>query len=105
VEAPALSANVTLPGIEVFVDLAGLIDLEAEVAKTKQRIEKREGRITPKRQKLENANFVRRAPGAVVQQERDSLAELLEMQAKDIAALAAMEDRLQRAQSQEGSDA
>ena len=32
VTAPALSSDVTLPGMEVFVDLAGLIDVEAEVS-------------------------------------------------------------------------
>jgi len=76
VKAPALSANVTLPGIEVFVDLAELIDIEAEIARKKQELEKLDKLIEAKKKKLENKNFVERAPEAVVQKERESLAEL-----------------------------
>ncbi|MEE8450683.1 MAG: class I tRNA ligase family protein, partial [Thermoguttaceae bacterium] len=76
VEAPALSANVTLSGIEIFVDLADLIDVEAEIARKKQDLEKLEKLIVAKKKKLENKNFIDRAPEAVVQKERDSLVEL-----------------------------
>jgi valyl-tRNA synthetase len=103
VEAPALSANVTLPGIEVFVDLADLIDLEAEIARKKQDIEKLDRLIAAKRKKLENREFLERAPAAVVQQERDSLSELLEVQAANSAAVAAMEGQLCRSRRKEGS--
>ena len=78
VEAPALSANVTLPGIEVFVDLAELIDVEAEIARKEQELEKLDKLIAAKKKKLQNKNFIERAPEAVVQKERDSLAELEE---------------------------
>ena len=76
VEAPALSANVTLPGMEVFVDLAGLIDREAEIARNEQERVKLESLIADKKKKLENQSFVEKAPAAVVQKERDSLKEL-----------------------------
>ena len=36
VEAPPLSANVALPGMEVFVDLADLIDVAAERQRKQQ---------------------------------------------------------------------
>jgi valyl-tRNA synthetase len=76
VSPPALSANVTLPGMEVFVDLAGLIDIDAEIARKKQEAEKLAGLIAAKQKKLENKAFVDRAPAEVVQKERDSLDEL-----------------------------
>jgi len=76
VTSPALSANVTISGMEVFVDLAELIDVEAEVARKKQEMEKLAGFIASKRKKLENKSFVDRAPPEVVQKERDSLADL-----------------------------
>jgi valyl-tRNA synthetase len=77
VQPPALSANVTASGMEVFVDLAGLIDVEAEFARKKQEMEKLVGYIAAKQKKLENKSFVDRAPADVVQKERDSLNELL----------------------------
>jgi valyl-tRNA synthetase len=87
VEAPALSANVTLPGLEVFVDLAELIDVEAEIARKEEELKKLEGFITGKRKKLANENFVSRAPEVVVQKERDSLAELEAQQTATAAVL------------------
>jgi valyl-tRNA synthetase len=75
VKAPALSANVTLPGMEVFVDLADLIDVEAEMAKKKQEIAKLESMIEGKKKKLSNEAFVQKAPPAVVEKERASLRE------------------------------
>jgi valyl-tRNA synthetase len=89
VNPPALSANVTLPGMEVFVDLAELIDVDAEIARKKQELEKLTGFIAAKQKKLENKNFVDRAPADVVQKERDSLSDL---QAQHAAAMKVLED-------------
>ncbi len=74
--APALSANVTLSGMDVYVDLADLIDVPAEIARKKQEVEKLVGFIAAKEKKLQNASFVDRAPAEVVQKERDSLKDL-----------------------------
>ena len=74
--APALSANVTLTGVEVFVDLADLIDVEAEISRKEDEVAKLEKLVAGKKGKLANANFVERAPEAVVQKERDALADL-----------------------------
>jgi len=73
VQAPSLSANATLPGIEIFVALADLIDLDAEIAKKKDELAKLEARIAAQQKKLANEKFLKRAPAAVVQKERDSL--------------------------------
>ena len=73
---PKLSANVALAGMEVFVDLADLIDVGAEVERKKQEMVRLEGLIAAKRKKLENANFVQRAPAAVVEGERAALKDL-----------------------------
>lgn len=75
-EPPATNATVHISGADVFVDLTGFIDVDAE----KARLEKRErevlGQIQGKEKKLANTKFVERAPADVVQRERDSLAEL-----------------------------
>jgi len=76
VAAPSLSAHVPLPGIDIYVDLAGLIDVEAEIARKRQEAEKLTGFIAAKEKKLTNASFVERAPADVVQKERDGLQEL-----------------------------
>ena len=64
--------------MEVFVDLEGHIDIEAEIARNEKEKANLEKMITGKRKKLENASFVERATAEIVQRERDSLADLEE---------------------------
>ena len=81
--------------MEVFVDLADLIDVAAEIQRNEQEMAKLDGLIAAKRKKLENQSFVDRAPAAVVQGERDSLKDLEEQRA----AVAAVLERLAAAKS------
>src|SRR5262249_32888701 len=76
VQAPPRSANFSAAGCEVFVDLAGHIDLDAERARTEKEKKSVEQQIDSKEKKLSNDNFVSRAPADVVQKERDSLSTL-----------------------------
>ncbi|MDR1383826.1 MAG: class I tRNA ligase family protein [Planctomycetaceae bacterium] len=76
VKLPALSSNVAITGVEIFVDLAGLIDITAELAKKSKDIQKLEGFIKAKESKLSNEAFVNKAPKEVLDKERDSLADL-----------------------------
>jgi valyl-tRNA synthetase len=85
--APA-AASATAGGCEVFVDLAGLIDVEAEIGKLVKENEKTEGFIRAKQAKLADEKFAARAPEAVVAKERAQLAELEERLAKGRATLA-----------------
>jgi valyl-tRNA synthetase len=91
VTAPATSANTVLRSGELFVDLAGLIDVAAEIARNQKERERLIGAIASKEKKLANANFVERAPADVVEAERRSLAEQHERLAATEAALAALE--------------
>ncbi|MCE5303489.1 MAG: valine--tRNA ligase [Planctomycetaceae bacterium] len=81
VTSPPLCAHVSLSGMDVFVDLADLIDVPAEIARKKQEIEKLTGFIASKEKKLANKSFVERAPADVVQKERDSLKDLQDQRA------------------------
>ena len=63
-------------GMDVYVDLTGLIDVPAEMARKQQEVEKLTGFIAAKEKKLTNASFVERAPADVVQKERESLKDL-----------------------------
>ncbi|HKD36525.1 MAG TPA: class I tRNA ligase family protein, partial [Pirellulales bacterium] len=76
VQAPPQSANFAAADCEVFVDLAGHIDLDAERARNKKELENLRKQIDAKEKKLANENFVSRAPADVVQKERESLAAL-----------------------------
>ena len=78
VAAPAMLASFRCQGLEVFIDLAGLIDVEAEIARLEKAHADLAGQIANKEKKLANDAFVSRAPADVVQKERDRLAELAE---------------------------
>ena len=90
---PETHAHVSLKDVELYVDLEGLIDIKAEIA----RLEKERGRISQaiasKEKKLANASFVERAPADVVERERASLAELQSQLATVEKTLAKMSDR------------
>lgn len=75
-EPPATNAHINLQGIDVFVDLTGLIDVAAEIERLEKEDSKLQNLIQSKAKKLENANFVDRAPADVVAKERESLAQL-----------------------------
>ena len=76
VEPPANAARVGLPGLELFVDLKDLIDVDAEIARKRKEEQKIVAMIAGKEKKLANQQFVSRAPAAVVERERGSLADL-----------------------------
>jgi valyl-tRNA synthetase len=81
-ERPDASATAVIQGIEVFVPLEGLIDLQAE----RQRLEKEAqhigGVLRGIEQKLSNEQFVRKAPKEVVKRERVKKEELQQKLAK-----------------------
>jgi valyl-tRNA synthetase len=69
-------------GVEVFLPLEGLVDLEQERARLQKEIDRLEGQLTGVRKKLANENFVTRAPDEVVQKERDKQATFLDQRDK-----------------------
>jgi valyl-tRNA synthetase len=97
VAAPASATNATAAGCDVFVDLADLVDVEAEIVRVTKENEKTEGFIRAKQAKLADEKFAARAPEAVVAKERAQLAELEAKLAKGVAALAELRGRSPRA--------
>ncbi|MCL1599859.1 MAG: valine--tRNA ligase [Actinomycetia bacterium] len=63
-------------GIEAFISLDGLIDVEAERPRIRKVIADLEASISRSRAKLDNPNFRDRAPAAVVAQEQERVAEV-----------------------------
>jgi valyl-tRNA synthetase len=78
VSPPHTGATVHLATIDVYVDLEGLIDVDAEIVRLQKQLERLSGMIAGKQKKLASSKFVERAPAEVVQRERDSLVQLQE---------------------------
>jgi valyl-tRNA synthetase len=70
-------------GLEIYLPLAGLIDLEAEQERLHKEVAQAEKRIAASKIKLNNPDFIQKAPAAVVEKEREQLADL-ELQAAKI---------------------
>jgi valyl-tRNA synthetase len=73
-EEPA-SASAIVGNLRVLIPLAGLIDLDAEKARLEKEIKRIEVEIAKCNGKLGNETFVSNAPAAVVEQERQRLAD------------------------------
>jgi valyl-tRNA synthetase len=74
VEQPELSSSAVVGDLEIYVSLAGLIDVDKEKERLEKDIAGFEGRIKGIQGKLNNPNFVSRAPEQVVEHERKKLA-------------------------------
>ena len=73
-EAPAAAAAV-VGELKLLIPLLGLIDVDAELKRLAKEIGRLEGEIAKCQAKLGNANFVANAPAAVVEQEKQRIAE------------------------------
>ena len=91
-DSPGAAEN-TAAGCDLFIDLADLIDVEAEIERISRELKKLNGLIKGKRGKLANEQFASRAPAAVVEKERAQLAEFEHAAEKHAAALEAYKQR------------
>ncbi|MBR2179113.1 MAG: valine--tRNA ligase [Selenomonadaceae bacterium] len=71
---PEHALSGVVEGIEIFLPLAGLIDVEKEVARLQKELDKLKKSIESTQSKLNNERFISKAPEAVVKAERDKLA-------------------------------
>ena len=86
------SATALVGEMKLLIPLSGLIDRDAELARLEKELGKLKAEADRVENKLSNPNFVDKAPEAVVQKERDKLAE-----AKS--ALAKLEEQAERIKS------
>ncbi|HEU4323709.1 MAG TPA: valine--tRNA ligase [Roseiflexaceae bacterium] len=70
---PDAAATLVVGQVELFLPLAGLIDLEAERGRLRKDLEAAEADIARREARLGNPGFVEKAPPAVVQREREGL--------------------------------
>jgi valyl-tRNA synthetase len=69
-EKPAKAATVLVGDMELFVPLAGLVDVEKEKARYEEELADAKRYMQSLDQKLANESFVARAPASVVEEER-----------------------------------
>ena len=80
-DKPAQAAGQVIGGgIEIYLPLAGMIDLEAERVRCQKEIAHLEKQVAASKTKLANPGFIQKAPAEVVGREREKLADL-ELQA------------------------
>jgi len=72
------AATAVVQGVELFVPLAELIDLDKEKMRLEKEIKRLEGLEKGTRAKLANQNFVQKAPQNVVAAEKEKLANVVE---------------------------
>jgi len=84
-------ALVAAEGVEAYLPLAGLVDLEQETARLRKALADADREIARAEGILANEGFIAKAPPHVVQQQRDRLAEQRERRARLEARLQALE--------------
>ena len=72
---PPPAAAAIVGTLKLFVPLAGLVDLDAERVRLDKELKRVEGELAKSQGKLASDTFVRNAPPAVVEQERQRLAD------------------------------
>lgn len=87
---PAQAVTAVVSGVEVYLPLAGLVDLEKEKERLKKELAGLAEEKSRLEQKLANTQFLAKAPEAVVAKEKQKLAAVEEKYAKVSARLAAL---------------
>ena len=90
-EKPKQAVALVAPeGVEAYLPLAGLVDLEQEMERLRKAMDEANGEIQRAEGMLANENFTSKAPEHVVQQQRDRLAAAQERRARLQARLEAL---------------
>jgi valyl-tRNA synthetase len=79
---PDKAVTLVVGAVTVHLPLAGMVDLDAELARLSRELAQSEERIARSEALLANPGFTGRAPQEVVQRERDKLAELTAQRAE-----------------------
>jgi valyl-tRNA synthetase len=73
---PSQAATHVQPEFEAYVSLRGLIDVAAEIKRLEKQLAEKQKHLQATKAKLENPNFVGKAPAEVVEQQRAQVAEV-----------------------------
>lgn len=75
IAAPKLAKTAVIPGAQIFVPLADIVDLDEELAKMEKEAKRLEGEVMRASKKLSNEGFVKNAPEAVIAKEKEKQAD------------------------------
>lgn len=75
-EAPDQAASAVTRGVEIFVPLKGLIDLDKEIARLNKELKAIQTDLARVQGKLNNQGFLAKAPAEVIEKEKDKEQEL-----------------------------
>ncbi|WP_062104550.1 valine--tRNA ligase [Bacillus niameyensis] len=78
IETPEKAMSAVVTGVELFLPLADLINIEEEIARLEKEWEKWNKEVERVQKKLSNERFVQKAPQAVVDEERSKEQDYLE---------------------------
>lgn len=70
---PEKALSILAGGVEVYLPLAGMLDVEKELSRLRKEAENLEAEVARAQQKLSNEAFTSKAPAAVVEKERAKL--------------------------------
>jgi valyl-tRNA synthetase len=89
-DKPEQALTLVVSGVEIYLPLAGMVDLDAERTRLRRELEHVENGIANSQKLLGNEGFTARAPAEVVQKERDKLMSLQQQSEKLHERLAAL---------------
>lgn len=81
-ETPDKTMSAVITGAEIFVPLAGLIDIEQEIQRLEKELKKLNAEVDRVEKKLANQNFIAKAPEKIVEEERNKKKDYLEKREK-----------------------
>jgi len=89
--APDKAMTAVITGAELYLPLAGLIDIEQELARLNKELQTLHGEVARIEKKLANEGFVAKAPAKVIDEEKAKLADYADKRDKVIARLAELQ--------------
>lgn len=90
-KTPEKTMSAVLTGAEIFVPLAGLIDIGQEIERLKKELKNLNAEVDRVQKKLSNQGFISKAPAHVVEEERKKEKDYLEKREKVQARLAELQ--------------
>ena len=94
IEAPETAMASVITGAEIYLPLAGLINLEEEITRLEKELDKWSKEVKRVEGKLANKRFVENAPDAVVEAEKAKQVDYLEKQVAVTERIKVLKDQL-----------